>query len=280
VSRQDFIMLKYYFSSSVFLSILSISQIALVHADWKDDMLESVNAERAKVNLDPLCYNKKLTAASENHANDMIANDFFSHTGSDGSQPWDRMEDAGYSWGSAAENIAYGQTSVKEVMNAWMNSPGHKANILGGNVHFGAAWENQYWVQKFASPWEGSEVCDSPAKPTTCGDVRNYFTLKNEFCNVRANKTSAKYPKYWEVKAGTKADILKMECKKENCIKKDCCKKGRPRKCSNTGKKGQKGAFTQNMCGSAKTLKPLDQLKKTACTGSKGFKCTRVNCCE
>jgi len=268
--------------SIVLLTVISISQIAVVQADWKDDMLKLVNAERAKENLPKVCYNKKLTAASKNHADDMIANDFFSHTGSDGSQPWDRMEDEGYSWGSAAENIAYGQTSVNEVMNAWMNSPGHKANILSGNVHFGAAWENSYWVQKFASPWPSSdsEVCDTSSKLATCGDVGSYSALNNEFCNVRANKKSARYPKYWEIMDGTKAEVLDTECKTNSCAKKDCCVKGRSRKCNNTGKKGQKGAFTQKMCGNKKTLKPQDQLKKTACTGSNGYKCTKKNCCE
>jgi len=251
-----------------------------VQAGWKHAMLERVNAERAKENLDPLCYNEKLTAASENHVDDMIKNNFFSHTGSNGSQPWDRMEDEGYSWGNAAENIAYGQTSVKEVMNAWMNSPGHKANILSGNVHFGASYKGKYWVQKFASPWPSSdaEVCDTPTM-ATCADAGNYFTLKNEFCNVRANKASARYAKYWEIKGGPNAAVLAKKCKNDSCLKKDCCKKGRKRKCSNTGKKGQKGAFTQQMCGNKRTLKTEDLFKKSACSGSNGYQCTRNNCC-
>ena len=91
-----------------------------------------------------------LQAAAQGHCTDMSNNNFFSHTGSDGSQPWDRMSRAGYSWNFAGENIAVGQTSVADVMSSWMNSPGHRANILdSGFSHVGVARVGNYWAQVF-----------------------------------------------------------------------------------------------------------------------------------
>ena len=67
------------------------------------------------------------------HSQDMADRDFFSHTGSDGRSPFQRMRDAGYSYRRAAENIAAGSTSPAEVVDMWMGSPGHRANILDCN---------------------------------------------------------------------------------------------------------------------------------------------------
>ena len=66
----------------------------------------------------PLCYNGKLIAAAITHTSDMVRNDFFSHIGSDGSAPSDRVTVAFYTWDAVAENIAWGQRSVASVMNS------------------------------------------------------------------------------------------------------------------------------------------------------------------
>eukprot|EP00551_Chaetoceros_affinis_P016639 CAMPEP_0203713038 /NCGR_PEP_ID=MMETSP0091-20130426/70354_1 /ASSEMBLY_ACC=CAM_ASM_001089 /TAXON_ID=426623 /ORGANISM="Chaetoceros affinis, Strain CCMP159" /LENGTH=373 /DNA_ID=CAMNT_0050591045 /DNA_START=40 /DNA_END=1161 /DNA_ORIENTATION=- len=141
--------------------------------DWMIDMLDEVNAKRATAGTHALCYNDKVILAAEVHNQDMVNNNFFSHTGSDGSQPWDRLTTQGYTWSGVAENVAFGQTTVTQVMNAWMNSPGHRANILNsGYYHFGVAWDTttNKWTQVFGN--SNSESCmtlstSSPTKKPT-----------------------------------------------------------------------------------------------------------------
>ncbi len=88
----------------------------------------------------------------------MAAKNYFSHTGLDGRSPFDRMRDAGYSYSSAAENIAAGQPTPAAVVNGWMNSEGHRANILnckltqiGVGVARGGSY-GIYWTQVFGTP--------------------------------------------------------------------------------------------------------------------------------
>jgi uncharacterized protein YkwD len=108
----------------------------------------------------PLKLNTKLNTAAQRHSDDMVAKNFFSHTGSDGSDPFERMTDAGYRFSGAAENIAAGGTTAAGAMDQWMNSPGHKANILNcGLVDLGVGFTKGvkddyagYWVQDFGSP--------------------------------------------------------------------------------------------------------------------------------
>lgn len=81
----------------------------------------------------PIAFDSRLTAAAQGHADDMRANNYFSHTGLNGSDPGDRMRAAGYNWRTYGENIARGQTSEAQVMTAWTNSPGHHANNINPN---------------------------------------------------------------------------------------------------------------------------------------------------
>jgi len=78
----------------------------------------------------PLTWNDKLTAAAEGHSQDMAANNYFSHTSADGRTLADRINASGYAWSSAGENIAAGYTSVDAVMDGWIASPGHCANLM------------------------------------------------------------------------------------------------------------------------------------------------------
>lgn len=79
----------------------------------------------------PVTYDSRLGVAAQSHANDMVANNFFSHTGSNGSELDDRAEAAGYTgWTALGENIAQGQQTQQAVMNSWTNSPGHHANNI------------------------------------------------------------------------------------------------------------------------------------------------------
>ncbi len=107
----------------------------------------------------PIRWNKKLEKAAQHHSNDMAFNDFFDHTGSDGSQPWDRVTDAGYSWSTVGENIAAGYSTPAAVMNGWLGSPGHCANIMNPAFkQMGVAYTIDegseyriYWTQVFAA---------------------------------------------------------------------------------------------------------------------------------
>lgn len=82
----------------------------------------------------PLAWNAALTQASLRHSDDMVANNSFSHTGSDGTSAGDRATAAGYIWSTWGENIAAGQPTVSSVVAGWMASPGHCANIM--SKHF------------------------------------------------------------------------------------------------------------------------------------------------
>ncbi|RLN88154.1 hypothetical protein BBJ28_00009063 [Nothophytophthora sp. Chile5] len=103
-------------------------------------MLERVNRERAALGLTALCTNSKLQASAERHSNDQAVSDFMAHNGSDGSTMSERITEAGYDWSGIAENVAAGQVDVNEVMDAWMNSEGHRHNILGDYTMLGTAY--------------------------------------------------------------------------------------------------------------------------------------------
>ncbi|MEV8533817.1 CAP domain-containing protein [Streptomyces sp. NPDC051211] len=112
------------------------------------------NKERAKVGCSPLTVNAKLTTAAQNHSKDMAAHGNMSHTGSDGSDPGQRITRAGYTWRTYGENVAYGYSTPEKVMTGWMNSPGHKANILNCSfkeIGVGLAQPNSYWTQVFGA---------------------------------------------------------------------------------------------------------------------------------
>ncbi|HEY9440590.1 MAG TPA: CAP domain-containing protein, partial [Streptomyces sp.] len=116
-------------------------------------VLALVNQERSKVGCSPVTASDSLTALAQAFSEDMAARDFFGHTDPDGATPWDRAAKAGIQ-GLGGENIARGQADAQAVMDAWMNSEGHRANILncdyktlGIGVHFapGGPW----WTQDF-----------------------------------------------------------------------------------------------------------------------------------
>ncbi|MEU1514198.1 CAP domain-containing protein [Streptomyces sp. NPDC005811] len=117
------------------------------------EVLALVNEERAKVGCSAVSANSSLAELAEKFSDDMAARGFFDHTDPDGLTPWDRAEKAGIS-SLGGENIARGQADAAAVMEAWMNSPGHKANILncdfktlGVGVHFGSG--GPWWTQDF-----------------------------------------------------------------------------------------------------------------------------------
>lgn len=122
------------------------------------DVLVLVNQERAAVGAAPLVWNGPLAAVAQAHSADMAARGFFAHNNPDGLTPFDRMAAAGITYTTAGENIAAGYADANAVMNGWMNSPGHKANILntsyteiGIGVKQGGSF-GTYWTQNFIHP--------------------------------------------------------------------------------------------------------------------------------
>ncbi len=132
-------------------------------------MLDAVNATRAQARVcgsmgsfpavPPLAWSCPLKAAAQGHSTDMATNNFFSHTGSNGSSVGDRATGAGYSWTAVGENIAAGTSysAVSAVLQGWINSPGHCANLMRSSYReLGAAkvsnpssTYNVYWTQVF-----------------------------------------------------------------------------------------------------------------------------------
>lgn len=115
-----------------------------------------VNSERAAAGCGPLKEDSQLRAAAQGHSDDMAARDFFAHTSPDGKDPGDRTTAAGYRWSTYGENIARGQQTAQSVMDSWMKSPGHKANILncsfkdiGVGIHQGSG--GPWWTQNFGA---------------------------------------------------------------------------------------------------------------------------------
>ncbi|WP_328865274.1 CAP domain-containing protein [Streptomyces sp. NBC_00304] len=116
-------------------------------------VLSLVNQERAKVGCSPVTASSSLASLAQNFSDDMAARGFFDHTDPDGKTPWDRAAKAGVD-GLGGENIARGQADAQAVMDAWMDSDGHRANILncdyktlGVGVHFGSG--GPWWTQDF-----------------------------------------------------------------------------------------------------------------------------------
>ncbi|MCX5366163.1 CAP domain-containing protein [Streptomyces sp. NBC_00124] len=121
------------------------------------EVVDLTNRERARHGLPPLAVDAFLTTAAQAHSADMIARAFYSHTSPEGSQPWDRAAAAGSRRRSIGENIACGQRSPAEVVEGWMNSPGHRANILKPDfTHIGIGFagggsSGTYWTQLFGA---------------------------------------------------------------------------------------------------------------------------------
>lgn len=105
-------------------------------------LLTSTNSERAKSNLGTLSLNQSLSEAAQAKAVDMVTRDYWSHVTPDGQDPWVFINSTGYQYLAAGENLAYGFSTYEEAVIGWMNSPGHRANILNGEyseVGFGIA---------------------------------------------------------------------------------------------------------------------------------------------
>lgn len=124
----------------------------------EQEVVRLVNEERAKKGLQLLSHNWELSRVARYKSQDMIDKNYFAHNSPTYGSPFKMMESFGIRFSAAAENIAYGQRTPKEVMNSWMNSPGHRNNILSPSfqqIGIGAAKDSKgylYWTQMFIKP--------------------------------------------------------------------------------------------------------------------------------
>ena len=125
--------------------------------DLRAHLIEAHNKIRTAAKLKKLTVNRKLMAAAQAHAEDMAARRKMSHTGGDGSSSSEQIKARGYRYFRTGENIAAGHFSADGVMKGWMDSPGHKRNILGGfsEIGVGCAVDEagkRYWCVTFGLP--------------------------------------------------------------------------------------------------------------------------------
>jgi uncharacterized protein YkwD len=127
--------------------------VAHAATDQTDAVVARVNEERESAGCSPVRVSRELTSAARGHSQDQADHEEMSHTGSDGSSAGERITRAGYAWSRMGENVAMGTTSSARVMEMWMESSGHRKNILNcAFQHIGIAQVDGYWTQVFARP--------------------------------------------------------------------------------------------------------------------------------
>ncbi|GAB6100233.1 hypothetical protein JCM16358_21120 [Halanaerocella petrolearia] len=126
--------------------------------EMEKKVVELVNQERQKQGLEPYQHNQKVSEVARTKAQDMAENNYFSHTSPTYGSPFEMLSQFNVSYRTAGENIAKGQGTAQQVMNSWMNSSGHRRNILSQRftqIGVGLAKDEDgtpYWVQMFIKP--------------------------------------------------------------------------------------------------------------------------------
>lgn len=121
-------------------------------SQYSQQVIDLTNKERTQEGLSALKADSELSNVAQKKSQDMQQNHYFSHTSPTYGSPFDMMRDFGVTYNTAGENIAQGQQSPQEVVNAWMNSSGHRENILNKEfTHIGVGFENDgnHWSQMF-----------------------------------------------------------------------------------------------------------------------------------
>ena len=125
----------------------------------EQQVFDIVNQKRQAAGLQPYQCDAKAVLVARAYSALMCKTGHFSHYGPDGSTPWTRLKAGGVSYSSAGENIAAGQSTPTSVMTSWMNSPGHRANIMSSSfTYIGVGYDNcgngygHYWTQSFFRP--------------------------------------------------------------------------------------------------------------------------------
>jgi Cysteine-rich secretory protein family len=152
-----------------------------------DEVFNLTNAERQKAGLMALTLSTELIRAAQSHTNDMATNNYFSHTGLNQSTPGDRATGFGYGSSYVGENIGAGYNNPLEAIQGWMNSPGHKANILNstyteigvGFSENSASTYGNYWAQVFGDRPTSSKTTapDSALPQGFCTEIQKDQTV-------------------------------------------------------------------------------------------------------
>ena len=132
--------------------ILNIPSLDSEALSYEKEVVRLVNNERRARGLSELTYDWQLSRVARYKSEDMRDNNYFSHTSPTYGSPFQMIKSFGISYRSAGENIAKGQKTPSEVVNAWMNSQGHRANILNSSfTHIGVGYtsDEKYWTQMF-----------------------------------------------------------------------------------------------------------------------------------
>lgn len=202
--------------------VLTAAPSAFAYDNEETAFLTLINNYRAGYGLPALTMSNSLYNASENHSWDMAAYNYFSHTGRNGSTPWDRIRAAGYTYNTyLGENLAAGYVDAQSVFTAWRNSPGHNANMLSANfraigvgrVYNGGSTYGWYWTTDFGGVSEDNTP-PSVSVPAPTGSSKVSGTVvfsANAWDNVAirqvdlyidgllvANETTAPYSIAWD----------------------------------------------------------------------------------
>ena len=132
--------------------VLTIPELDSAVAAYEAEVIRLVNAERAKQGLKALTANWELSRVARYKSQDMVDSKYFAHTSPTYGTPFQMIKNFGISFRTAGENIAYGQRTPQAVVNAWMNSSGHQANILNASytqIGVGYVAKGNYWTQMF-----------------------------------------------------------------------------------------------------------------------------------
>lgn len=132
--------------------VLNIPQVSQAVRAYEQEVVRLVNAQRVQNGLKPLAENWELSRVARYKSADMASRRYFSHESPTYGSPYQMMRSFGISFRSAGENIAYGQRTPAAVVNAWMNSSGHRANILSSSytqIGVGYHEAGNYWTQMF-----------------------------------------------------------------------------------------------------------------------------------
>ena len=132
--------------------VLTIPALGTETLDYEQEVIRLVNIERAKYGLPALTEDWELSRVARYKSQDMKDKRYFSHTSPTYGSPFDMMKSFGLSYRTAGENIAMGQRTPQQVVNAWMNSSGHRANILNSSykkIGVGYVASGNYWTQMF-----------------------------------------------------------------------------------------------------------------------------------
>jgi hypothetical protein len=123
--------MRSWFNLSVALFVAALICLpSNVQAVGSMELVSLTNSQRSNNGLPPLSYNGRLAASAYAKAQHMLANDYWAHTAPDGTTPWVFVRQAGYAYTTVGENLARGFQSDSAIVSSWMNSPGHRANLL------------------------------------------------------------------------------------------------------------------------------------------------------